>query len=82
MMFEIAGGILLAVLALFVLACVLVGIASAVDRPRPVRYAPPPPPPLPLRQSKLNRRTVLLGFLLLVGLSIALNWLLYGRIPG
>lgn len=83
MMFDIAGGIMLALLALLVLACVLVGIASALDRPRPVRYQPqsPPSPQPPLRAPELKRRTVLLGFLLLVGLAIALDWLLWGTIP-
>jgi hypothetical protein len=44
MILEIGAGILLAVFALFLLACVLAGIASALeDRPR--RELRPPPPP-------------------------------------
>jgi hypothetical protein len=80
MMLDIAGGILLALLALFVLALVLAGIVDALNRPRrPVRYEPlsPPSPPPSLREHTLQRRTVVLGFLLLVGLCIVLS----GRIP-
>jgi hypothetical protein len=71
MMLDIAGGILLALFALFVLACVLTGIANALeDRPRrPVRWEPPPPP----REIKpMKGRTVLLGLLLLFGLAVAM----------